>query len=311
MPSIRETFDSVIANSCLERWWDCPSAYADEDPPKPKVIQYEIEGEGGGTWHVVIGTAKPHGSKPDPLCVVREGSVEAPDLRLTMPDADWLEVVTGRSSIWQLLASGRVKAEGDRTLIGDLNILGLIGAPVTPKEIATCERPHWVGGSVSLRFVLPRVLTAGRLDHNKWRYFVERGDLIVTPVSPVPWHALKEPLAARYAETLRPVLEKVQSCDRWFHIMLPTLWLSLPLISLLVLMIVGWYGYWSLFVLLLVFFVFLFVVVGLGTLNSLPITARVRRRASEVLIRLACDDVDFFRFALERRLMQIAPKDDF
>jgi hypothetical protein len=291
MASIRETFNTLVANASLEWWYELFQFRYDQ----PKVVQYEIEGEESGAWHLVIGNESPS-------CAVHEGPAQTVvDLRLMLSDVDWLDIVAGRRSLWSLLASNRLRAEGDRSLIGDLAILGLLGPPVRSAEIAAYGQAHWVDGA--LFFVLPRVLTAGRLDHDKWRYFVQQRDLMATAASPVPWRALDQAPAARYAEILKPVLKPI-----WRLGILPKgfAWWFLSIAFVLFLFVVLLAPWW-LFLLLLGAIV-LFVLVVVGAIISLD---DAHRRASDVLTRLACDDADFFRFALERRLMQISLKHDF
>jgi putative sterol carrier protein len=96
MPTVRETFDQM------------PSRFRpDRAVGTTAVVQYEITGEGGGTWHAVI---------KDGTCTVKEGPGPNPNLTLTMTAQDWLEMVTGKQSAQMLFMTGKLKLRGDMGL---------------------------------------------------------------------------------------------------------------------------------------------------------------------------------------------------
>jgi putative sterol carrier protein len=70
-------------------------------------VQYEVSGEGGGTWHAVIkgGT-----------CTVREGAVPGPTMTLQIAAQDWLDMISGKQSGQMLFMSGKLKVKGDMGL---------------------------------------------------------------------------------------------------------------------------------------------------------------------------------------------------
>lgn len=96
MPTVKETFDAM------------PGRFrADRAAGTNAVIQYEITGEGGGTWHATI---------KDGACAVKEGTAQNPTLTLTMSAQDWLDMTVGKQSGQMLFMSGKLKLKGDMGL---------------------------------------------------------------------------------------------------------------------------------------------------------------------------------------------------
>ena len=76
MPTVNETFDQM------------PTKFKPANAAGVnKTIQYEIGGDGGGTWHAVI---------KDGTCVVNSGPAPAADLTITMAAQDWLDMISGK-----------------------------------------------------------------------------------------------------------------------------------------------------------------------------------------------------------------------
>jgi putative sterol carrier protein len=71
-------------------------------------IEYDITGEGGGTYHVVIA---------DGCCTLHEGPTPAPSLKLTMSAQDWLDMLAGKLSGQVAFMSGRLRHQGDMSLL--------------------------------------------------------------------------------------------------------------------------------------------------------------------------------------------------
>jgi putative sterol carrier protein len=71
------------------------------------VVQFEISGDPGGTWHVVINRGTFH---------LSEGSSSAPNLTLQLSSPDWFDMVAGKKSSQMLFLTGRLKVKGDRLL---------------------------------------------------------------------------------------------------------------------------------------------------------------------------------------------------
>jgi putative sterol carrier protein len=81
------------------------------------VIQYDITGSGGCTYHVDIA---------DGQCAVREGgAVASPTLTLTMAAQDWLDMLSGKLNGQVAFMSGKLKHKGDMSLL--MRLPGLFG----------------------------------------------------------------------------------------------------------------------------------------------------------------------------------------
>ncbi len=96
MPTVKETFDQMAGRF-----------RADKAAGTNATVQYDISGDGGGTWHAVI---------KDGACSVKEGAVTDPNLTLQMGAQDWLDMTTGKQSGQMLFMSGKLKLKGDMGL---------------------------------------------------------------------------------------------------------------------------------------------------------------------------------------------------
>jgi putative sterol carrier protein len=96
MPTVQETFDAM------------PGRFrADKASGTNATIQYEISGDGGGTWNAAI---------KDGSCAVSQGAAAAPSLTLQMSAQDWLDMLSGKQSGQMLFMSGKLKVKGDMGL---------------------------------------------------------------------------------------------------------------------------------------------------------------------------------------------------
>jgi putative sterol carrier protein len=96
MPTVKETFDQMGGRFKPERAAGTNAT-----------IQYDISGEGGGTWHAVI---------KDGACTIGSGPGTDPNLTLSMSAQDWLDMTTGKQSGQMLFMSGKLKLKGDMGL---------------------------------------------------------------------------------------------------------------------------------------------------------------------------------------------------
>ena len=96
MPTVKETFDLMST-----RFKAANAAGVN------KTIQYDITGDGGGTWHAVI---------KDGTCTVSSGAGSAPDLTVTMASSDWLDMTAGKLNGQMAFMSGKLKLNGDMGL---------------------------------------------------------------------------------------------------------------------------------------------------------------------------------------------------
>lgn len=96
MPTVKETFEAM------------PGRFRpDKAAGTNAVIQYDVSGEGGGTWHAVI---------KDGTCTVGEGAGQNPNLTLQISGQDWLDMLSGKQSGQMLFMSGKLKVKGDMGL---------------------------------------------------------------------------------------------------------------------------------------------------------------------------------------------------
>jgi putative sterol carrier protein len=103
MPTVKETFDAMTSRF-----------KADKAAGTSATIQYDISGDGGGTWHAVI---------KDGACTVNQGPVTNPNLTLQMSAQDWLDMTAGKQSGQMLFMSGKLKLKGDMGLAMKLGSL--------------------------------------------------------------------------------------------------------------------------------------------------------------------------------------------
>ena len=96
MPTVSETFDAMAARF-----------KADKAAGTNATIQYDISGDGGGTWNAVI---------KDGACTVSDGAGASPNLTLQMAAPDWLDMLSGKQSGQMLFMSGKLKVKGDMGL---------------------------------------------------------------------------------------------------------------------------------------------------------------------------------------------------
>jgi putative sterol carrier protein len=103
MATVKETFEMMASRF-----------RADKAAGTNAVVQYEIGGEGGGTWNAVI---------KDGTCRVSPGPASSPNLTLQMGGQDWLDMLSGKASGQMLFMSGKLKLKGDMGLAMKLGSL--------------------------------------------------------------------------------------------------------------------------------------------------------------------------------------------
>ena len=82
------------------------------------VIQFNIEGDDGGDWYVVI---------TDQTCTVSEGIHDNPTLSLRLTDKHWMALCKGELNAVFAFMSGKLKAKGDILLAQRMPKLFSIG----------------------------------------------------------------------------------------------------------------------------------------------------------------------------------------
>jgi putative sterol carrier protein len=68
------------------------------------VFQFDISGENGGNWNVII---------KDGTCQVNQGKHSGPTVTLTMSEETWLAMVNKQLNGMQAFMSGKLKVSGD------------------------------------------------------------------------------------------------------------------------------------------------------------------------------------------------------
>jgi putative sterol carrier protein len=72
------------------------------------IIQFQLSGEGGGSWYAVI---------KDGTCTVTEGVTSAAQGTIMMSASDYMDLATGKLGGTRAFMTGRVKTTGDFTLL--------------------------------------------------------------------------------------------------------------------------------------------------------------------------------------------------
>ncbi len=71
------------------------------------VYQFDLSGDGGGKWHVVI---------KDQKCEVHEGAHPSANITISMTAQDYLDLVSGKLNGQVAFMSGRLRIAGDMGL---------------------------------------------------------------------------------------------------------------------------------------------------------------------------------------------------
>ena len=96
MATVKESFDAMSGRF-----------RSDKATGTSAVIQYDVSGDGGGTWTAVI---------KDGACTVTPGPAPTPNLTLQIAAQDWLDMLSGKQSGQMLFMSGKLKLKGDMGL---------------------------------------------------------------------------------------------------------------------------------------------------------------------------------------------------
>jgi putative sterol carrier protein len=80
---------------------------ADAAKGMSSVIQFNLSGDGGGTYHVTI---------KDGACSVAEGAHASPNMTMTMAAQDYVDMISGKLNGQMAFMSGKLKIAGDMGL---------------------------------------------------------------------------------------------------------------------------------------------------------------------------------------------------
>jgi putative sterol carrier protein len=81
-------------------------------------FQFELTGEGGGTWVAKIA---------DGQCTVTEGGIDNPSATISMEAADYVAIAQGKLDMARAFMSGKIKVKGDMGLVMKLPTLFEMG----------------------------------------------------------------------------------------------------------------------------------------------------------------------------------------
>lgn len=105
--AVKEIFEQMPANF-----------NADAAKGMISVIQFNLTGDGGGNYHVVI---------KDGACAVNEGAHAAPNMTMTMAAQDYVDMISGKLNGQMAFMSGKLKIAGDMSLA--MRMQGLFKRP--------------------------------------------------------------------------------------------------------------------------------------------------------------------------------------
>jgi putative sterol carrier protein len=71
------------------------------------VIQFNLSGDGGGNYHVII---------KDGTCSVAEGTHASPNMTMTIAAQDYVDMISGKLNGQMAFMSGKLKIAGDMGL---------------------------------------------------------------------------------------------------------------------------------------------------------------------------------------------------
>jgi len=71
------------------------------------VYQFDLAGDGGGKWHVIINNE---------TCQVKDGPHPSPSITISMSAQDYLDMVTGKLNGQVAFMSGKLRIAGDMGL---------------------------------------------------------------------------------------------------------------------------------------------------------------------------------------------------
>jgi putative sterol carrier protein len=94
--AVKEIFNQMAAN-----------LNADAAKGMNSVIQFNLSGDGGGNYHVII---------KDGACTVSEGAHASPNMTMTMAAQDYVDMITGKLNGQMAFMSGKLKIAGDMGL---------------------------------------------------------------------------------------------------------------------------------------------------------------------------------------------------
>jgi putative sterol carrier protein len=83
-----------------------------------ETFQFELTGEGGGTWVAKIA---------DGQCTITEGGIDRPSATISMEAADYVAIAQGKLDMAQAFMGGKIKVKGNMGLVMKFPALFKIG----------------------------------------------------------------------------------------------------------------------------------------------------------------------------------------
>ncbi|HTR62022.1 MAG TPA: SCP2 sterol-binding domain-containing protein [Candidatus Binataceae bacterium] len=71
------------------------------------IYQFDLSGDGGGKWHVVINNE---------ACEVKEGAAASPSITISMTAQDYLDMLSGKLNGQMAFMTGKLRIAGDMGL---------------------------------------------------------------------------------------------------------------------------------------------------------------------------------------------------
>ncbi len=98
----------AVADQVKEIFNAMPTQFnADAAKGMTSVIQFNLGGDGGGSYYIEI---------KDGACKVSEGSHASPNMTMTMAASDYVDMITGKLNGQMAFMSGKLKIAGDMSL---------------------------------------------------------------------------------------------------------------------------------------------------------------------------------------------------
>lgn len=94
--------------SCKQAFDMMPSRFNKEaSKGLSAVYQFDLAGDGGGKWHVIIGNEQ---------CQVKDGAHASPNITISMTAQDYLDLVKGKLNGQVAFMTGKLRIAGDMGL---------------------------------------------------------------------------------------------------------------------------------------------------------------------------------------------------
>lgn len=98
----------AVADQVKEIFNQMPAQFnADAAKGMTSVIQFNLSGDGGGSYYIEI---------KDGACTTSEGSHASPNMTMTIAASDYVDMISGKLNGQMAFMSGKLKIAGDMSL---------------------------------------------------------------------------------------------------------------------------------------------------------------------------------------------------